>query len=463
LQYISTRGRSRPIDFQEALLSGLAPDGGLYVPQHWPQFSPKEIQEVKGVSYTETALRIIKPFVGTSIAHERLAVMINEAYGQIGHRAKCPLVQIGDNLFLCELFHGPTLAFKDFALQLVSRMLTDVLKQRNQKCVIVGATSGDTGSAAIEAFRGLEQVEVFILYPDGKVSDIQRRQMTTPQEANVHAIAVQGTFDDCQNLVKQMFGDTTFRAEMNLAAINSINWARIVSQIVYYFYSAVTVGAPENSISFVVPTGNFGDIYAGYAAKQMGLPVTDLVIATNQNDILYQALNSGHYHITDVRPSISPSMDIQVSSNFERVLFEAGGKDSHSIQAKMQDLQKGGFKINEVELNYLRKYFSAGRSSERETRQVMADTLRETGQVICPHTAVGVKVAQELKQNSPETVITLSTAHPAKFPDAVKDACGIIPQLPDRLSKRLKGAEKIHTSPNSLSELQEFMRSTLNC
>ncbi|MDE2738096.1 MAG: threonine synthase, partial [Paracoccaceae bacterium] len=318
--YISTRGKSPQLDFEGVLLSGLAPDGGLYVPNRWPIFNKLKMEQLSGASYVDTAFAIIRTFTGSTFSDETLKRLIDAAYGNIHHQAKCPLVQLGDNLFLCELFHGPTLAFKDFALQLVSRMFDHVLTRLNTTCTILGATSGDTGSSAIEAFRGLDAVDVFILYPKGKVSDIQRKQMTTPSDANVHAIAVEGNFDDCQALVKELFGDTAFRQEFNLAAINSINWARIVAQIVYYFYSGIALGAPQREVSFVVPTGNFGDIYAGYCAKMMGLPIKQLAIATNQNDILFRTLETGQYQLEEVIPSISPSMDIQVSSNFERVL-----------------------------------------------------------------------------------------------------------------------------------------------
>ena len=461
MKYLSTRGRAEPIGFKKVLLSGLAPDGGLYVPETWPKFSINKIKQLKGLSYEKIAFEVMYPFIGNAFTKDDLRTLIQESYQTIHHPAKCPLVQFDTNHFLCELFHGPTLAFKDFALQLVSRMFAKILDQCDQRCVIVGATSGDTGSAAIEAFRGLEQVNVFILYPSGRVSDIQRKQMTTAKEENVQAIAIEGTFDDCQNLVKQMFGDPAFREQMNLAAINSINWARIVAQIVYYFYSSVALGSPKNKVDFVVPTGNFGDIYAGYAAKKMGLPINDLVVATNQNDILFQALHTGNYFLSDVRPSISPSMDIQVSSNFERVLFDACEKNSETIRKKMQKLREGGFSITEEELIFLRSFFQAGRSSEGETKQVIRDLYLNSGEIICPHTAVGVKVAKDLKGNSKNTTITLATAHPAKFPDAVEEACGVKPELPSTLKEKIQSKERIYQSSNSLEELKEYIRKTV--
>ncbi|MDE2760722.1 MAG: threonine synthase [Paracoccaceae bacterium] len=461
VRYISTRGKrenSPPLDFERVLLSGLAPDGGLYVPNQWPKINKIKMEQLRGASYVDTAYCIIRPFTGTTFSDETLKRLIDTAYGNIHHQAKCPLVQLGDNLFLCELFHGPTLAFKDFALQLVSRMFDHVLTRLNTTCTILGATSGDTGSSAIEAFRGLDAVDVFILYPKGKVSDIQRKQMTTPSDTNVHAIAVEGNFDDCQALVKELFGDTAFRQEFNLAAINSINWARIVAQIVYYFYSGISLGAPQKEVSFVVPTGNFGDIYAGYCAKMMGLPIKQLAIATNQNDILFRTLETGQYQLEEVIPSISPSMDIQVSSNFERVLFDAGNRNSENIVEKMQSLQGGSFDLTGNEQNYLKSHFVAGCCSEEETMEEIQNTYSSSGQVICPHTAVGVKIARELNKSSREAVISLATAHPAKFPDAVEAACGVKPVLPDVLTKKLERPERIDSIDNSAEKLKEFIR-----
>ena len=458
VRYISTRGKAPPLDFEGVLLSGLAPDGGLYVPNRWPKFNKTKMEQLSGASYVDTAFNIIKPFTGSTFTDETLKSLIEAAYGNIHHQAKCPLVQLGDNLFLCELFHGPTLAFKDFALQLVSRMFDHVLTRLNSTCTILGATSGDTGSSAIEAFRGLDAVDVFILYPKGKVSDIQRKQMTTPSDTNVHAIAVEGNFDDCQALVKELFGDSAFRQEFNLAAINSINWARIVAQIVYYFYSGISLGAPQREVSFVVPTGNFGDIYAGYCAKMMGLPIKQLAIATNQNDILFRTLESGQYQLEEVIPSISPSMDIQVSSNFERVLFDAGNRKSENIVDKMQSLQGGGFVLTDDEQNHLKSHFIAGRCSEEETMEEIQNTYKDSGQVICPHTAVGVKIAREFAKSSGEAVISLATAHPAKFPDAVEAACGVKPELPIALAKKLERPERIACIDNSAEKLKEFVR-----
>ena len=457
MKYISTRGNSPTLDFEGVLLSGLAPDGGLYVPEYWPSINLEQMEKLRGASYVDTAFSIIKPFTGNSFSDETLLSLLKGTYDNINHEAKCPLIQLGDNLFLCELFHGPTLAFKDFALQLVSRMFDQVLTRLNKRCVIIGATSGDTGSSAIEAFKGLDAVDVFILYPKGKVSEIQRKQMTTPAERNVQAIEIEGNFDDCQALVKELFGDASFRHSVNLAAINSINWARIVAQIVYYFYSAIALGAPQREVSFVVPTGNFGDVYAGYCAKLMGLPIKQLVIATNQNDILFRTFKFGEYRLEEVIPSISPSMDIQVSSNFERVLFDAGSRNSKAIVEKMIALQQGGFELSRDEQTYLKSYFLAGRCSEDETLEEIHQTYKGSGQIICPHTAVGVKIARSLNQGSKEAVIALATAHPAKFPDAVMDACGVNPVLPEVLVKKLDRPERIVEMENSGAKLKEYI------
>ena len=462
MKYISTRGnnKSLTLDFEGVLLSGLAPDGGLYVPKRMCDihFGHMDMENLRGASYVETAFAIIKPFTQPTFSDETLLSLLKGAYGNINHEAKCPLVQLGDNLFLCELFHGPTLSFKDFALQLVSRMFDHVLTRLDKRCVIIGATSGDTGSSAIEAFKGLDAVDVFILYPKGKVSEIQRKQMTTPEEGNVQAIEVKGNFDDCQALVKALFGDASFRQSVNLAAINSINWARIVAQIVYYFYAAIALGAPQREVTFVVPTGNFGDIYAGYCAKRLGLPIKQLVIATNQNDILYRALNTGEYRLNEVIPSISPSMDIQVSSNFERVLFYAGNRSYKAIVQKMEDMQwQGSFELKK-EQEYLEKFFMAGRCSEDETREEIHNTYKGSGQIICPHTAVGVKIARSLNQDSKEPVISLATAHPAKFPEAVQDACGVTPALPEFLAKKIDRPERIVEMENSAEKLKNYIR-----
>jgi threonine synthase len=342
MQYISTRGRAPVLTFEEAMLTGLARDGGLYVPESIPEFSAAEIKAMAGKSYEEIAFKVMRPFVGDCFTDAEFTDLIARAYAGFGHDARAPLVQLGPNHFLAELFHGPTLAFKDFAMQLIGQMFEHALKRSGRRVTIVGATSGDTGSAAIEAFRGLEAVDVFILYPHGRVSDVQRRQMTTPSESNVHALALDGDFDDCQARLKDMFNDFDFRDGVQLAGVNSINWARVLAQVVYYFTSAVALGAPDRKVSFTVPTGNFGDVFAGFIAKQMGLPIERLVIATNQNDILHRCLETGTYAKQGVRPSMSPSMDIEVSSNFERALFWAYGQDGAAISDLMTDLSNSG-------------------------------------------------------------------------------------------------------------------------
>ncbi len=456
MRYISTRGAAPVLTFSDAMMTGLARDGGLYVPQGVPVMAPGEIAALAGQSYEETAFRVMRPYLGDTFGDDEFRGLIAKAYAGFGHAARAPLVQLGPNHFLLELFHGPTLAFKDFAMQLIGQMMQAALARSGSRITIVGATSGDTGSAAIEAFRGLANVDLIILYPHGRVSDVQRRQMTTPDEANVHAIAMDGDFDDCQARVKDMFNDLTFRDEVRLAGVNSINWARVLAQVVYYFSAAVSLGAPHRAVSFTVPTGNFGDIFAGYIARQMGLPIAQLVIATNQNDILDRALRTGDYMTDGVRSSISPSMDIQVSSNFERVLFDAYGRDGGAVAALMGELQAGGFRISQGALQMLRATFASGRCSEDETRATIKAAFAATGEVLCPHSAVGVKVAGE--HLGPVPMITLATAHPAKFPDAVEAAMGVRPALPPRMADLLERKERVTRAANDLKSLQALVR-----
>jgi threonine synthase len=456
MHYVSTRGRAPVLTFDEAMRAGLARDGGLYVPEAIPTLSAAEISALAGLPYEEIAFRVMRPFLGDSFGDDEFRSLIAAAYAGFGHAARAPLVQLGANHFLLELFHGPTLAFKDFAMQLIGQLFQAALARTGGRVTIVGATSGDTGSAAIEAFRGLSNVDVFILYPHGRVSEVQRRQMTTPTEANVHALAVEGDFDDCQARVKDMFNDFAFRDAVGLAGVNSINWARVLAQVVYYFSSAVSLGAPHRPVSFTVPTGNFGDIYAGVIAKRMGLPVGKLVIATNQNDILHRAMTSGAYQTDGVRPSISPSMDIQVSSNFERALFDAHGRDGEAVAALMADLKTGGFRISDNALAALRADFASGRCSEEETRATIARLCATTGEILCPHTAVGVKVAEEHLGATP--MITLATAHPAKFPDAVEAAIGLRPVLPPRMADLFDRPERLTRVPNDLGAIQSLIR-----
>jgi threonine synthase len=398
----------------------------------------------------------MRPYLGDTFSDTEFRGLIRAAYANFGHTARAPMVQLDTNHFLLELFHGPTLAFKDFAMQLLGQMMQASLAKSGQRITIVGATSGDTGSAAMEAFRGLANVDLFILYPHGRVSDVQRRQMTTPTESNVHAIAIDGDFDDAQARVKDMFNDFDFRDGVRLAGVNSINWARVLAQVVYYFYAAVALGSPARPVSFTVPTGNFGDIFAGYVARKMGLPIEKLVIATNQNDILDRAMKTGGHHTNGVKPSISPSMDIQVSSNFERVLFDAYGRDGGAIAALMAQMKTGGFDISADALAMLRGSFASGACSEQQTLDTIRDAYAQTGEILCPHSAVGVYVAQGHLGQTP--MITLATAHPAKFPDAVQSAMGVHPALPARMADLFARKERVTRAPNDLAALQSLVR-----
>ncbi len=456
MQYISTRGTAPVLSFEQAMLTGLARDGGLYVPAMVPVMPHADISALAGLSYEETAFRVMRPFIGDALTDTAFQDIIARAYAGFGHAARAPLVQLGPNHHLLELFHGPTLAFKDFAMQLIGQLFQHVLARTGQQITIVGATSGDTGSAAIEAFRGLKGVQVFILYPHGRISEVQRRQMTTPVDANVHALALAGDFDDCQARVKDMFNDLSFRDRVRLAGVNSINWARVLAQVVYYFSAAVSLGAPHRPVSFTVPTGNFGDIYAGFIARRMGLPIDKLVIATNHNDILHRALASGSYTTDGLRPSISPSMDIQVSSNFERALFDAYGRDGKAVTDLMAALQaSGAFPISQSAMGYLRAAFASGRASEVETSATIAHVFQTTGEVLCPHTAVGVKVAAS--HLGPVPMVTLATAHPSKFPDAVEAATGFRPALPARMADLFDRAERLTPVANDLVVLKELI------
>ncbi len=456
MRYVSTRGDAPVLNFEEAMLTGLARDGGLYVPDSVPELDAGDIAALAGLTYEEVAFRIMRPFVGDAFSDDEFRAAIADAYAGFGHDARAPLIQLAPNHFLLELFHGPTLAFKDFAMQLIGQLFQRALAREGRRITIVGATSGDTGSAAIEAFRGLDNVDVFILFPHGRVSEVQRRQMTTPSEANVHALALHGDFDDCQAAVKDMFNDFAFRDEVGLAGVNSINWARVLAQVVYYFTAAVSLGAPHRKVSFTVPTGNFGDIYAGSIAKRMGLPIEELVIATNQNDILHRTLVSGAHVKEGVTPSISPSMDIQVSSNFERALFDAYGRDGKAVSQLMAELKTGGFTVSQGAMQALREIYASGRASEEETSATIRAIYARTGEILCPHSAVGVKVAEEHLGATP--MITLATAHPAKFPDAVEAATGIRPALPARMADLFERPERVTEVDNDLAAIEHFIR-----
>mgnify|MGYP000877463294 CR=1 FL=1 len=458
MMYVSTRGTAPVLPFQDAMRTGLARDGGLYVPQSIPQMSHADIAALAGLSYEEIAFRVMRPFVGDTFTDAEFGDIITKAYANFGHSARAPLVQLDNNHFLLELFHGPTLAFKDFAMQLIGQLFQVVLTRLGERITIVTATSGDTGSAAMEAFRGLDAVDVFVMFPHGRVSEVQRRQMTTPSESNVHALAVDGHFDDCQARLKDMFNDFEFRDGVKLAGVNSINWARVLAQVVYYFSSAVQLGAPQRKVSFTVPTGNFGDIFAGYIAKQMGLPIDRLVVATNQNDILHRCLTTGAYQTGDVSPSISPSMDIQVSSNFERALFDAYDRDGASVVQLMEHLKtQGGFDLSQGILDRLRDHFDSGRVSEDETLAEITASFASRAELLCPHSAIGVRVADQQRDvNTP--MITLATAHPAKFPDAVERATGVRPPLPARMADLYDRDERVTRVANDLEALKAIVK-----
>lgn len=460
--YHSTRGGSDRLSFADALLAGLAPDGGLYVPDSFPKLSADQIRAMRGKPYADVAFEVIQPFVGGTIDDATLREVLAGAYGTFRHSAVAPLVQLDERNFVLELFHGRTLAFKDVAMQFLARAMDHVLGQRDQRATIVGATSGDTGGAAIDAFLGRERTDMFILYPDGRVSDVQRRQMTTSAAGNVHALAIDGTFDDCQRIVKTMFTHKAFREQVALSGVNSINWARIVAQIVYYFTSAVALGAPDRKVSFCVPTGNFGDILAGWVAKQMGLPIDRLIIATNTNDILARTLETGRYEASGVVQTTSPSMDIEVSSNFERLLFAALGKDTGAITTLMESLkQSGSFTVPDQALSALRADFSAGRATEDAVSDIMRDVMEEQSYLLDPHTAVGVSVAMQVaaaeKLDPQVPVITLATAHPAKFPAAVEASTGITPALPAHLADLMDREEKMDHLPGDQNAVEAFV------
>ncbi|MER9130100.1 threonine synthase [Mesorhizobium sp. M0768] len=457
MQYVSTRGEAPALGFSDAVLAGLARDGGLYLPSAWPHFSAAEIRAMRGLAYPDLAIRVLSPFLGGEIAAPVFERLVREAYATFRHEAVCPLVQTGPNSFVLELFHGPTLAFKDVAMQLLARLMDHVLAERDQRATIVGATSGDTGGAAIDAFAGRNRTDIFVLFPHGRVSPVQQRQMTTSTAANVHALAIEGNFDDCQSLVKDMFNDHGFRDRVSLSGVNSINWARIMAQIVYYFSSALSLGAPDRPVSFTVPTGNFGDIFAGYAAKKMGLPIERLIIATNDNDILARTLATGEYRMKGVFSTTSPSMDIQVSSNFERLLFEASGRDASTVRRYMNGLkQSGAFTIEAGEIAKIRSEFDAGRATMDEVAATIRTTLAASGYLLDPHTAAAVHVAAG-KGAGEVPMVVLGTAHPAKFPAAVESASGVSPALPAWLGGLMSAEEKYTVLPSDLKMVEDYV------
>jgi threonine synthase len=457
VKYVSTRGEAPELGFEDVLLTGLARDGGLYVPDQWPTLTPDELRTLRGHSYQDVAYAVVSKFMGGAVPEAELKHMIVQAYATFDHPAVTPLRQLDANQWLLELFHGPTLAFKDVAMQLLARLMDWSLKKRGSRVTIVGATSGDTGGAAIDAFKTSSHATTVILHPHGKVSNVQRRQMTTVDSPSIHNIAIEGNFDDCQAIVKALFNDAGFRDQVRLAGVNSINWARIMAQIVYYVYSAVALGSPDRKVSFCVPTGNFGDIFAGLAAKRMGVPIDRLIIATNVNDILDRALKTGRYEMLGVEASTSPSMDIQVSSNFERLLFFAYGRNSAAVRSLMAGLsQSGSFTIGPKELAAIRAEFDSAAIGEAGTAKTIAQTLGRTGELLDPHSAVGIAAALQAK-TSASAMITLATAHPAKFPDAVEKASGIRPNLPPRLIHLLNAKERFTILPNSAAAVREFV------
>jgi len=458
VKYISTRGTAPELTFDEVLLAGLARDGGLYLPKAWPHFSLDTIKSFKGKPFADVAAEIMAPFVGECLTDAELKAMCREAYGEFSNDAVTPLVPLGKDVWALELFHGPTLAFKDVAIQFLARAMDHVLTKVGHRATIIGATSGDTGGAAIEAFRHSSRADMFILFPDGRVSDVQRRMMTTPTEDNVHAVAIDGNFDDCQALVKAMFNDHTFRDDVRLSGVNSINWARIMAQITYYFVASVDLGGPEKAVSFAVPTGNFGDIFAGWAAQKMGLPIHQLIIASNSNNILPRTLETGRYEMRGVSATSSPSMDIQISSNFERYLFEASGRDADVVVNAMQALaSEGQFALGDLHQR-MGQDFSAFWAGEDEVAEAIKSVKAKSGYVLDPHTACGFVAASRWKAENAAPVVVLATAHPAKFPDALEAITEERPGLPDRLSSLLTDKERIPKLPNDLAKVQAFVR-----
>ncbi len=458
MKYISTRGQAPKLNFEGAMLSGLARDGGLYVPEHFPKFTQAQMRALRGKPYVDVAYAVCSKFVGSAIPAKELKPMIVAAYATFDHAAVAPLKQLGANDFLLELFHGPTLAFKDVAMQLLSRMMDWSLAKNKRRAVIVGATSGDTGGAAVAAFEHSQNTSLFILHPQGRVSDVQRRQMTTVKSPSIHNLAIEGNFDDCQAIVKALFNDHPFRDGVGLAGVNSINWGRIMAQMVYYFYAALALGAPDRSVSFTVPSANFGNMFAGLAAKRMGLPVDRFIIATNSNDILDRTIKTGRYDVTGVYPTISPSMDIQVSSNFERLVYLANKNDPAAVRAAMGSLaQSQSFTLTSPALKSIRAEFLSGAASEAQTSATMAHILKTTGELVDPHTAVGLHVAMQHQTHSP--MVVMATAHPAKFPDAVRLATGQTPRLPSRLEHLMTGSESFKVLPNSAQAVKDFILS----
>jgi len=458
VKYVSTRGAAPVLDFEDAALAGLARDGGLYVPESWPKLSREQIAALAGKPYSDVAAEVMAPFIAETMPLDELRDMLARAYAPFRHPATAPLIQTGPNDFILELFHGPTLAFKDFAMQVLAPIMERALRRRGDRAAIIAATSGDTGGAAAEAFAGRERIDLFVLHPEGRTSEVQRKQMTTVAAPNVHNIAVRGNFDDAQAIVKALFNDHRFRDRHRLAAVNSINWARIMAQVVYYFTAAVTLGAPHRPVSFSVPTGNFGDIFAGFAARQMGLPIERLVIATNINDILARTLETGRYERAQAVATSSPSMDIQVSSNFERLLFEMSGRDGALVRAQMDTLaQSGGFTLEPGQFGALKALFAAARADETHTAGAIRALHNAAGYIADPHTAVGLHAACTCRGDDAVPMVTLATAHPAKFPGTIEAATGIRPKLPEPLRTRLTAPERYDTLDADQAQIAAYI------
>lgn len=459
MKYISTRGGGEPQTFEQVLLTGLAPDGGLYVPTELPRIDATQMADWKNLSYVDLAVEVVAPFVGDELPRSELERIIAESYAEFDHPEIAPVTELGDNEYLLELYHGPTLAFKDFALQVLGRLLDHVLKKNDQRVVILGATSGDTGSAALEGCRHSDHVDIFILHPHQRVSEVQRRQMTTVTGDNVFNLAVEGNFDDCQRIVKAAFADQSFLpADRQLVAVNSINWARILMQIVYYFSAALKLGAPDKAVSFSVPTGNFGDIYAGYLAKHMGLPIDQLVVATNQNDILHRFISNNDYSATQLSKTYSPSMDILVSSNFERYLFDMFGRDAKQLTDFMQRFGKEGLSVSEEQWRQVQAMFDSASVNDDKTCQVIAEVRQATGKLLDPHTAVGVESARIVRRSQDVPMVTLATAHPAKFGDAITAAGLDLPELPAHLADLFERDERYAVVANDLAQVTSYIK-----
>ena len=458
MDYVSTRGAAPALDFEGVTLAGLASDGGLYLPREWPKFSRAEIAALRGLPYAELATRVMQPFVGDSLTPERLHALCEQAYGRFAHAAVTPLVQLDEQHWMLELFHGPTLAFKDIALQLLGLLFEEFLDRSGGNLTIVGATSGDTGSAAIDAVAGREGVEIFMLHPKGRVSDVQRRQMTSVLAPNVHNIAIEGSFDDAQAMVKRMFADAELTSRFHIGAVNSINWARLMAQVIYYFAAALQLGAPQRKVAFSVPTGNFGDVFAGYVAAQMGLPVERLIVATNVNDILHRALSDGDYSTASVTPTAAPSMDIQVSSNFERLLFDAGGRDGAALAAQMRGFEADkAIRLTNAQREGMAKLFTSARAEPADMTAAMRWAREAACQTIDPHTAVGLYAARLADLSREAPIVTLATAHPAKFPDAVERATGQRPQLPARIGDLFAREERYDELPGDYATVRAYV------